>query len=66
MINKTVKDSYLRAVREQHKKILVTVSNLTLNQVEFKDLNDHSFDDFRDFIWASSNFVPFMSLLIKE
>ena len=66
MINGTVKDSYLREVKEQHKKILVTVSNLTLNQVEFKDLNDHTFDDFRDYIWASSNFVPFMSLLVKN
>ncbi|MDN3643837.1 patatin-like phospholipase family protein [Lutimonas halocynthiae] len=66
MINKTVKDSYLRKVKGQNKRILVTVSNLTLNQVEFKDLNEHSFDDFRDYIWASSNFVPFMSLLVKN
>jgi len=66
MINKTVKDSYLSAVKDQNKKIMVTVSNLTLNQVEFKDLNNHSFDDFRDYIWASSNFVPFMSLMVKN
>ena len=66
MINKTVKDSYLTEVKDQNKRILVTVSNLTLNQVEFKDLNEHSFDDFRDYIWASSNFVPFMSLLVKN
>ncbi len=66
MIDKTVKDNYLRKVKDQHKKILVTVSNLTLNQVEFKDLDDHTFDDFRDYIWASSNFVPFMSLLVKN
>lgn len=66
MIKKTVKDSYLRKVRDQHKKIIVTVSNLTLNQVEFKDLDEHTFDDFRDYIWASSNFVPFMSLLLKN
>lgn len=66
MIDKTVKDSYLKKVKEQNKKVLVTVSNLTLNQVEFKDLNDHSFNDFRDYIWASSNFVPFMSLLVKN
>ena len=66
MINNTVKDSYLTKVKDQNKRILVTVSNLTLNQVEFKDLNEHSFDDFRDYIWASSNFVPFMSLLVKN
>ncbi len=66
MIDRTVTDEYLQAVKDSHKKLLVTVSNLTLNQVEFKGLNEHSFDDFRDFIWASSNFVPFMSLLIKN
>ena len=66
MINSTIKDEYLTAVKELNKKLLVTVSNLTLNQVEFKDLETHSFDDFRDFIWASSNFVPFMSLLVKN
>lgn len=66
MIDKTVKDNYLRKVKDQHKKLLVTVSNLTLNQVEFKSLDEHSFDDFRDYIWASSNFVPFMSLLVKN
>lgn len=66
MIDKTVKDSYLRKVRDQNKKLLVTVSNLTLNQVEFKSLDEHSFDDFREYIWASSNFVPFMSLLVKN
>ncbi len=66
MIDTTVKDNYLRKVKDQHKKLLVTVSNLTLNQVEFKSLDEHSFDDFRDYIWASSNFVPFMSLLVKN
>ncbi len=66
MIDRTVTDQYLQAVKDSHKRLLVTVSNLTLNQVEFKGLDEHSFDDFRDFIWASSNFVPFMSLLIKD
>jgi len=66
MINLNIKDSYLKEVNKRHKKILVTVSNLTLNQVEFKALSDHSFQDFRDYIWASSNFVPFMSLMVKN
>ncbi len=42
------------------------MSNLTLNQVEFKSINDCSSNDFRDWMWASSNFVPFMSLLVKN
>lgn len=66
LIDENIKDSYLRKVKNSRKKVLVTVSNLTLNQVEFKALSDHSYQDFRDFIWASSNFVPFMSLMIKD
>ncbi|MCA0931633.1 patatin-like phospholipase family protein [Lutimonas saemankumensis] len=66
LIDKHIKDEYLSAVKESGKKLLITVSNLTLNQVEFKDLANHTFDDFRDFMWASSNFVPFMSLLVKD
>ena len=66
LITKNVKNSYLQEVKESGKKLLVTVSNLTLNRVEFKSLDEESFDDFRDFIWASSNFVPFMSLMVKN
>lgn len=66
MIEKNVKDDYLQVVKDSGKKLLVTVSNLTLNQVEFKELAAHSFEDFRDFIWASSNLVPFMSLMVKN
>ena len=66
MIARNVKNAYLQEVRDSGKKLLVTVSNLTLNQVEFKSLDEESFDDFRDFIWASSNFVPFMSLMVKN
>ncbi len=66
MIDEQVTDEYLKAVRDSGKRLMVTVSNLTLNRVEFKTLGEGSFDDFRDFIWASSNFVPFMSLLTKN
>lgn len=66
MIDERITDEYLKAANGSEKKLLVTVSNLTRNRVEFKSLEESSFDDFRDFIWASSNFVPFMSLLTKN
>ncbi len=66
MIERQVTDEHLKKVLERNKKLLVTVSNLTLNQVEFKALEEESFSDFRDYIWGSSNFVPFMSLLTKN
>jgi predicted patatin/cPLA2 family phospholipase len=66
MIEENIKDSYLERAIEAKKQIVVAVSNLTLNQVEFKSVLDYSHHDFRDYIWASSNLVPFMSLMVKD
>ena len=66
MIEERISDLYLEQVRNSGKQLVVTVSNLTLNQVEYKTLDELDFQDFRDFIWASSNFLPFMSLLVKD
>ena len=46
--------------------ITVTVSNLSLNQVEYKSINDCTYDEFCDWIWVSSNYTPFMSLVRKN
>ncbi len=66
MINKKIVDIYLDEIRKSEKKVFVTVSNLTRNQVEFKSVKENGNDDFRDWIWASSNYIPFMSLLVKN
>ena len=42
--------------------IVVTVSNLSLNQIEYKSINDFDYSDFCDWIWISCNYTPFMSL----
>ena len=46
--------------------IVVTVSNLSLNRVEYKSINDFCYEEFCDWIWISCNYVPFMSLAIKD
>ncbi len=48
------------------KDVVVTVSNLTRNRIEYKSLKACSYVDFCDWIWASCNYVPFMSLLEKD
>ena len=45
---------------------MVTVANLSLNQVEYKSVKECSYDDFCDWIWASCNYIPFMSLMEKN
>lgn len=54
------------SIKEANKEVVVTVSNLTANQIEYKSINDCSYDDFCDWIWGSCNYVPFMSLLEKN
>ncbi len=66
MINNKVVDTYLDEIRKSDKRVLVTVSNLTRNKVEFKSVKENSNKDFRDWVWASSNYIPFMSLLVKN
>ena len=42
------------------------VSNLTTSQVEYKSIQECSYEDFCDWIWGSCNYIPFMSLLEKN
>ena len=53
-------------IRQNNKEVIVTVSNLTTNHIEYKSINDTSYDDFCEWIWGSCNYVPFMSLLEKN
>lgn len=53
-------------IKELKKEIVVTVANLTTQQIEYKSSNDYSYEDFCDWIWASSNMVPLMSLCQKN
>lgn len=53
-------------IKELKKEIVVTVANLTTQQIEYKSSNEHSYEDFCDWIWASSNMVPLMSLCQKN
>jgi NTE family protein len=48
------------------KEVIITVSNLTHNVIEYKYARDCSYEDFCDWIWISCNIVPFMSLVQKD
>ncbi len=49
----------IRATKED---VVVTVSNLSKNRVEYKSIKDYSYEEFCDWIWISCNYIPFMSL----
>jgi NTE family protein len=44
------------------KDVVVTVSNLSKNRVEYKSINDYNYEEFCNWIWISCNYIPFMSL----
>ena len=46
--------------------IVVTVTNLSKNEVEYKSIKDFEYDEFCDWIWISCNYIPFMSLVNKS
>lgn len=56
-----IKEEYdkIRATKED---VVVTVSNLSKNRVEYKSIKDYSYEEFCDWIWISCNYIPFMSL----
>lgn len=66
LIEKTLTEKEFEQLKASNKEVIVTVSNLSLDQVEYKSVNDFEYQDFCDWIWISSNFTPFMSLVKKE
>jgi predicted patatin/cPLA2 family phospholipase len=59
------KDEYDK-IKELREDVVVTVSNLSKNRVEYKSINDFSYEEFCDWIWISCNYIPFMSLATRN
>lgn len=53
-------------LKASDKEVVVTVSNLTKNKVEYKSIKDYGYEDFCDWMWISANYIPFMSLVTKD
>jgi len=69
-LRKLIRDSItieeFNELKKSDMDVVVTVSNLSLNQVEYKSINECTYDEFCDWIWISSNYTPFMSLVKKD
>ena len=42
--------------------LVVTVSNLSKNRVEYKSIKECNYEEFCNWIWISCNYIPFMSI----
>ena len=66
LIKNTLTEEEFLILKNSIKDVVVTVSNLSLNQVEYKSINDFDYDAFCDWIWISCNYTPFMTLVKKD
>jgi predicted patatin/cPLA2 family phospholipase len=65
-IENNFSESTFLEIQKSKKLVIVTVANLTKQTVEYKSITDCSYIDFCDWVWASANVLPFMSLVIKN
>ncbi|WP_047414771.1 patatin family protein [Cellulophaga sp. Hel_I_12] len=69
-LRRTIKKNFspqeFQELKKSNKTLVVTVSNLSKNRVEYKQLTDFNYDEFCDWIWISCNYIPFMSLVTKN
>jgi predicted patatin/cPLA2 family phospholipase len=66
LIRNSITVEEFQELKKQNKKIIFTVSNLTLDTVEYYKSNECTYDEFCNWAWASCNFTPFMSLYSKN
>ncbi len=66
LIRNTLTEEEFTHLKKGPKDIVVTVSNLSLNQVEYKSINEFDYEEFCEWIWISCNYTPFMSLVRKN
>jgi len=55
------KDEYEK-IKATKDDVVVTVSNLSKNRVEYKSIKNCTYEEFCNWIWISCNYIPFMSL----
>ena len=66
LISKNISRELYDTILKEKKEVIVTVSNFTANRIEYKSIQNNTYEDFCDWIWGSCNYIPFMSLLEKN
>lgn len=65
-IKKNFPISEFQELKEKGTDVIVTVTNISLNRVEYKSIKDYDYNEFCQWIWISCNYIPFMSLVSKD
>jgi NTE family protein len=65
-IRKNFTLSDFNQLKSLDKDVIITVTNFTKNEAEYKSIKDCTYEEFVEWSWISSNYVPFMSLVTKD
>jgi predicted patatin/cPLA2 family phospholipase len=65
ILNTITPDEFV-TLKNSSNEVIITVSNLSTNKVEYKKMSECSYRDFVDWIWISCNYIPFMTLTSKN
>ena len=66
LIKDSITQEEFTTLSKSNKKLVFTVSNLTLDKTEYIHSDQCNYNDFCDWAWASCNYTPFMSLYTKN
>lgn len=66
LLHRTITQEFYDEIIATGKELVVAVSNLTIGKVEYKSIKNNERKQFCDWIWASCNYIPFMSLYEKN
>ena len=66
LIKRSISKERYEKLKDSGKDIVITVSNLTLNRMEYPSVATSDYETFCEWLWASCNYAPFMSVLEKN
>lgn len=66
LIENAISEPFFEELQSSDKDVIITVTNLSANEVEYKSIKECLYKDFLDWIWISCNYPPFMSLVRKN
>jgi len=66
LIEQTLTEEEFDKLKASGKDVVVTVSNLTDNQIEYKSIQDYDYKEYCEWVWISCNLIPFMTLVKKN
>ncbi|MDO1500414.1 patatin-like phospholipase family protein [Winogradskyella maritima] len=65
-IKRNFSEDEFQLIKKTKEDVVVTVSNLSMNRVEYKSIKECTYEEFCDWIWISCNYIPFMSLVKRD